>query len=85
MQFRADKEQQLLSTGVQPLFATQTSDADPAADVPTSARLTTIRSVIARTETVIPPYSKLMVTGVFNARPDDFLPDGTSRDGTSRD
>ena len=42
--------------------------------------MNTVRSIICLHETVIPPFSKLMVQGVFSSRPDDLLPDGTSRD-----
>ena len=82
LQYRANKEQQLLSNGVRPVFADARSpvDEDGTSFSTFSSRVAPIRSVIALHETVIPPFSKLMVTGVFTARDGDLLPDGTSRD-----
>ena len=82
LRFRADKEQQLLSAGVKAVRVADVprvdDDGSPPPDV--SRRVTTIRSVIAKQETVVPAFSKLMVTGIFTAHDGDFLPDGNSRD-----
>ena len=76
LRFRHDKEKQLLSTGLKPVFTADPADSGNARP----ARVNTVRSIICLHETVIPPFSKLMVQGVFSSRPDDLLPDGTSRD-----
>ena len=81
LRYGAEKEQKLLSTGVQrPVFTEiNRGDDDDTANASSSTSVTAIRSVIALRETVIPPFSKIMVQGVFTAHNGDLLPDGHSR------
>ena len=75
LRFRRDKEKQLVRTGCKAVFTETDDDSEPP-----PARVTCVRSVLSLHETVIPAFSKLMVQGIFTARSDDLLPDGSSRD-----
>jgi hypothetical protein len=77
LRYRRAKEKQLVLTGCKAVF----TDADADADFEIlSARVNCVRSVLCLNETTIPAYSKLMVRGIFTARDDDILKDGSSRD-----